>query len=279
MRPAFQDIGYNRTLRLLFHDYISSLIKTIFFAALFMCIALSSQCQVRITFYGDTLKGNIKKMTEHRFEWMDTIKTVYTWDATKHLGTAIFNDGFAKWFVRYDKGGHILEESLYSYNDKLCRQSTYSYNIDGGGIESRELQYLCQQCNNLSDRLNNSASNWVAGIFVSTSLNKSEYDDTGRLIRKMKKSYSSISGSDTTTEITSYKYSDSRKIATIKKETFSTSGKDTMVETTDRKMAEIFGTKMNGKTEDYKKEYDAQGNVIKITHGTMVILWREIEYF
>ena len=123
---------------------------------LFLCVSMSAYAQVRTDLAGDTLKGNVKKMTEYVYEVYgtccnsapmkrDTMKRVYicdTADATETIN--LYNDldmVTAKVLMKFDNNGHLIEKGFYTDIDSLYMRHTYTYDAHGHNIEEREARY------------------------------------------------------------------------------------------------------------------------------------------
>jgi hypothetical protein len=60
--------------------------KVKLFTTLFICVSVCSYGQVMFGYFGDTLKGNIKKMTEYRYRWLRDNGTLTIGIRSKSLG-------------------------------------------------------------------------------------------------------------------------------------------------------------------------------------------------
>ncbi len=211
-------------------------------AALLLCASSGAYAQVRISFGGDTLKGNIKKMieTEYIYSWSTNIKIVYTSDMSERSEMARFYDEKdilrGKWVAKFDDKGHVIKTSLYC-NDTPCQVFTHRYDLQGREIEGRSAQHLNTRCNSFSDWLGGVISNWVIGTYTSVKSYRNEYDKAGRL-KATKEEHFSIGGdADTTIETTGYRYDGNNWIAVqVKRKTDIKSGSiDTGIEITSYK--------------------------------------------
>src|ERR1043165_4399745 len=111
---------------------------------LIFCASLRSTGQVTVTYYGDTLKGKIRKLTEYRdmtgaLEGLR--KSVYTCDIAKSSVTAEF-DNASRWVVKYDNSDRIVETVLYCDSNTICQRNTCKYDADGRKIETRCVEEL-----------------------------------------------------------------------------------------------------------------------------------------
>ena len=193
-----------------------------------ICLTLCADAQVRIVSKGDTLKGNIKRVTEYRFNWIDTIKSVHNYDIEGSETVTFYsskNVFLGKERKKVDGNGRIKASGFYYKKDTLCDSFTYQYDAFGREIEQLSKYQHCGQCNCLRDILSGSIANWISGEFTSFTQFKSEYDHTGNLVKTNKQTFRTWSSAedpytDTAIETTVYNYKRNGKVAGIKKENF-----------------------------------------------------------
>lgn len=290
---------------------------------LLICVSASTYAQVRmITYYGDTLKGNVKTMTEYTSQGGFPItKGVYNYDTAQrlevaHLSIEDEDKVFGTWAVKFDNKGRVTGTFLYHGSDSLCQEFTRTYNTQGNKAEQRFFKYYSEPCKALYQWLSGTICNWAIGDDSVVTLARYEYDQSGLLKKKIIQytrgneydgdktiqnfSYESKNGrkqemkgqnihislgvADTIVELRTYKYDNTNKLAEVKKATYPLwpPHTDTLVETLDSDY-ETDDNSLGGgppfdETED-EKEYDKQGNLIKITRGKEVVFKRDIIYY
>lgn len=120
---------------------------------LIVMFAADAHAQVQIDASGDTLKGNVKRMTQYYISrnngavvgLTDTIKSVYTYDESRRIELVKYSRKHDQETTReeifFDSKGNILERRSYTDLDSLYRRCTYKYNSTGKQIESHEINY------------------------------------------------------------------------------------------------------------------------------------------
>jgi hypothetical protein len=147
----------------------------------------------------------------------------------------------SKWLVKYDDR-RIIETNLYYDPDIICKKSTYQYDARGRTTERLCVDNYCGWCQQFTDWVHGSISNWAIGESTSCTLDKYEYDSNGRLLKVKMEAFDMIYNSDTIVEITEYKYNGiSSEVAEMKKEhlRIQRETEDTTVEITDYKYDSI----------------------------------------
>ena len=126
--------------------------------ALLLCISTCTNAQVRIAMNGDTLTGNIKKMTESVYNVYrptynsilrktDTMKCAYTCDTAigvENVGIVSFYNNHSvtsSVVMRFDNNGHIIEKDFYTDIDSLYMKETYRYDQNSREIEACQVTY------------------------------------------------------------------------------------------------------------------------------------------
>lgn len=212
---------------------------------LFVLVSFSCEAQVRITYEGDTLKGNIKRMTEYYVRWgMDTVRAIYTWDSTTRSETAIFCEGLAakvlgKWTAAYDASGHVIETALYCDSNKPCYRQTTGYDAKGRTIEQLTVGYAFLR-HEFNDKISGVIEEWPCCPGVTYQAVKYEYNSLGHLAHVLEENCN-VGNTDTTFKSTNYTYGN----------------KGVLQEMTERnyKRDETYETR------EYK--YDARGNKVE----------------
>jgi len=180
-------------------------------SVLFACISVCSYAQVRLSFYGDTLKGDIKKMTEYNYiySWEKSVRFDYTCDVSRGMEVAVYceadNKPCVKWLVRYDKD-RAVEKSLYNSEGQLCHTTTYKYDGLGRVVEQTYVDSSGGSCNALGDYLDGAISNWAVGADQrsrSGRVNSYQYDAAGHIVKEETRYFGS---EGTQADITEYKY-------------------------------------------------------------------------
>lgn len=226
------------------------------------------------------------------------------------------NKVFGTWAVKFDNKGRVTRTFLYRGHDSLCQEFTRTYNAQGNKTAQRFFKYYSEPCKALYEWLAGTAFNWAIGDDSVVVLTRYEYDNTGLLKKKIIRltrgneydgdktiqtfSYESKNGrklemkgqnihislgvADTVIELRTYKYDNTNKLAEVKKTSYPLwpPHTDTTVEILERDYEmddNNIGTGAPFDDIEYEKEFDNQGNLVKITHGTEVIFKREIEYF
>lgn len=196
-----------------------------------VCMLLSIACsaQVRMNYSGDTLKGNVKKVTEHRYVWRDTITLAYAYDEIRKVASECFYRGDVlkgTWIAKYDNSGRVLETVLYSDSNKLCSKQSCKY--DRQGMKTEVLHADCgyPRCYQLVDMLDGSMSNWPMGeMTYCNTIDQYEYNSLG-LVAKMRKKV--FEGSDTVLEnVTDYVYNSNGALIEMRDSAFERYGNTT----------------------------------------------------
>lgn len=159
---------------------------------LFTLFCVGASAQVRMDSYGDTLKGNIKKITQHgRFEiaspdglYTSTVKCIYTCDTSRDIELIKYykeqDKEAAREEIHFDSHGRILTDNAYTDIDSLYKRSTYTYDEQGLLIEKREINYPFHSGYQMEDA--------ELGTGFQDSLGKCTkyaYDNKGRLAEKI----------------------------------------------------------------------------------------------
>jgi membrane peptidoglycan carboxypeptidase len=201
-----------------------------------MCISVSASAQIRIA-YGDgtydTLKGNIKQMTEYQHSGDSYVKAVYTFDRGKMTQVANFYDAdkndkwMGKWVVQYDNGGRALNIDLYCTNAVPCQGTTSKYDALGRMVENSSVFNFkgdsCS-CTRLIDWISGGISEWFVGVDSSITTYIYKYNSKGRILEKSSEELE-IEGKVVlkTSERISFKYDDDGNEIEIIKKRISTS--------------------------------------------------------
>lgn len=146
------------------------------------CLHFTSTCnaQARLGYFGDTLKGNVKKMTETRYsntpgmtDMVDLV-SIYTWDTISRTETIKFfredHTYLGMCILKFDAQNRVIENSL-SCSDAPCTSTTYQYDQNGDIIKKLEIihpytynenddDYKPAGCNILTDWLYDMMTNW-----------------------------------------------------------------------------------------------------------------------
>lgn len=180
--------------------------------------------QVRKTYNGDTLIGNVKKVIEYDNRGELIVKRVYRGHPLLHTQIANFYQGDshllkATWLLKYDNTNQILENSLYAGADSLCEAKYYQYDDSGKLIERRIVNDYCDNCVRLTSWLINGMYSYNQGIHTITTQYK--YDIRGKLETEKKEQIIAIEHSrDTNVTITVYKYDGKGNEIAIRKESW-----------------------------------------------------------
>lgn len=237
----------------------------------------STYAQVRKTYNGDTLIGNVKKVIEYDNRGEFIVKRVYRGHPLLHTQIANFYQGDshflkATWVLKYDNANQILENSLYAGVDSLCEAKFYQYDDSGKIIERRIVNDYCDNCVRLTSWLINGMYSYNQGIHTITTQYK--YDIRGKLETEKKEQIIAIEHSrDTNVTITVYKYDGKGNEIAIRKESwYSDSSVDLTLKkyTSDNRLSEKRELRfdLNKKDTDITIHmvtymYDNNGNIIE----------------
>ncbi|MBS1771437.1 MAG: hypothetical protein JST82_01165 [Bacteroidetes bacterium] len=162
---------------------------------------------------GDTLKGNIKKITEHSLHVRLKLKSIFYPNKIKNsTETLLYNEDadtlMGKWLVQYDSNNRISEQRLYCQHDTLCNSDAYQYDAAGRVIEWSSYQYVNEMHGGyLYMMLTGIITNPLTGMFHVYSKAKYEYDNEDRVITERNESYNDMDEyGDTLISITTNKY-------------------------------------------------------------------------
>ena len=219
-------------------------------------VADTVNAQILITGSGDTLKGNIKRLTERFYNSDYTVKTIYTWDTVmKTIVGRIYDEHDiqkGKRVFKYNDAGRILERYFYCNDNELCEKDISKYDVHGYELERRICQYYSSSqqypgnCNKLKEWIYNMIGEWESNIDSAISTHTYKYDNRGN---QTEHKYQDISVGEGYTHcsliITNTSYYPNNKIATTKKiTTYSCDGDADTV------------------TEQIVYKYDTKGNLI-----------------
>lgn len=224
------------------------------------CIAANSHAQILITGSGDTLKGNIKRLTEHFYNSDYTVKTIYTWDTViKTVVGRIYDEHDiqkGKRVFKYNNAGRIFERYFYCNEDEFCEKEISKYDANGLMLERRVYNYYnrTQQypgnCNSLRDWLWGGITERFTNVDSSIDIYTYQYDRRGNLIEEKHEDITIGEGYNSSSVYLIYDtYYPDNKIA-IHKRIIIYSNDDTTIEQT-----------------EYK--YDAKGNKIGESSSTI----------
>lgn len=205
-----------------------------------LCISFftNTHAQTKITGFGDTIKGNVKKMIEFREETDVYIVAVYTWDTIAHTSTIKYfkedRTYKGKSISSFDSNSRLTSQNLYCHNNKLCTKLNLQYDMQGREVEYHYVHYGHRDystypgdCNSLYDWLNGQITYWIIGFDSSIEIHRRVFDNDGRLANKMDVS---ILDNDSTVKLTENKHDVSgNKIESITL-TISSRTSDTTVE-------------------------------------------------
>ena len=129
-------------------------------AILLLCFSTCTYAQVRLTINGDTLKGNVKRITEYDYQVHgmfccnsskpDTTKRtcIYTCDTANRLETIMIEGnpyehktGKSKDLLKFDDKGRLRETDHYSDLDSLYSRETWTYDAHGLKTGDRSVRY------------------------------------------------------------------------------------------------------------------------------------------
>jgi hypothetical protein len=178
-----------------------------------LLLPVFAKAQIRIDAYGDTLKGNVKKVIQygaftiiHGAEVYGTntaTKSIYTFDSTTGLELITFYNEqekeMAKEVIQFDSKGHVLTDNFYTDRDVMYRKRTYKFDTYGRQIEKCDVHYPFRasyliEYGEVREVINDSAGHCT--IYI--------YDKMGHLAEKIELE---ISDSRTTTDnLAAYKY-------------------------------------------------------------------------
>jgi len=198
---------------------------------------ISGYAQISIFSGDDTLKGNIKKLTEYVYVSDYLITNVYIWDTIEKsvTGSIYYNKDslIGKRTARYNDERQIIEKRLYCMNDELCEKLIHTYDDKGRKTMSTCSYYSNSskedvgRYNTFSDVLMGGVSHWAMAIDSTVVQLTYKYDSKGNLTEGKKieitngKRYS-----DTSIYITYTSYhADNNKIMSERKITTHSSNK------------------------------------------------------
>ncbi|MCD6065032.1 MAG: hypothetical protein K0R82_2943, partial [Flavipsychrobacter sp.] len=166
-----------------------------FMILLFVCVPACSHAQLVIG--EDTLRGNIRRMTEYIHHWDYKVKTVYTWDVANRLITGQIGDSEHKQkgreLFKYDDHNRLLETGLYCGDNTLCMGASYQYDSKGQKTGERHVNAVQGCCQQLRDWVGATLSNWVSGArWLSVSVTTYTYDDAGNILKERGESFNVI---------------------------------------------------------------------------------------
>lgn len=255
--------------------------------------SVSSFAQQWVICNVDTLRGDVRKVTNFEFNGMDTIRSVHTYDGQGLELVAYFSSrsnilGNRK--TRYDKDLRIMASELYYGNDSLCERHTYKYDTRGRKIQQKTEYRHCGECNDLRDILEGTMSNWVTGEYIARTTSNNRFDDMENLVEvenhvvKNWLSNGAVQFSDTTIETKHYKYATDGEVQEVVERRIERGSREdsTLTVTHPQPAGNEGGRPQNeaNKIVNHGQviEYDAHGNLIKLTRNGAVIIRREIEY-
>ncbi len=208
--------------------YIGSSSRLLAFILL-LCVNIRSYGQ--LVFGGDTLKGNVKKITATMNVSDYVVKEVLTLDTVKRFAiNGIYNESnvlMGEERAKYDERGHIVETGLYSNDNIKCNGFAYKFDLSGKMIQEQYVSTIDDNCHRLIDWYGGMMSNWFTGPQSSRiSLSNYQYDHLGRVSEmiskgftiylhpedpetvKMREYYRSVGNDDrdTIASMTNYKY-------------------------------------------------------------------------
>jgi len=193
--------------------------------------------QVKTTGFGDTIKGNVKLMTEYNYTTGQLIIIEYTWDTIANTSTAIYYDEKkslrGKSIVTFDSKNRLTSRNLYCHDGKLCTQLNLQYNKQDKLSDYHYVHYSQRndsaymgECNGLYDWLHGQITYWM--IFDSSvDIRRYEYDLRGRVA---KTEDINILDGDSTIKLTEDKYDSTGNKTESKTLTNRAEAVDTMVE-------------------------------------------------
>lgn len=176
-----------------FHKNFSRCRSWVLFVMLLSCF--THRCYGQITLGGDTLRGNVKKVTSTIYLPDYIVKTVLTRDTAKGLVVNSLYDEknmpMGQERENYDAYGRIVETGFYTNNNEACYNISNKYDARGRKTEEQTVSASCSEvCNNLTDWFRGTLSNWFTGPPSSNIyLCEYSYDNSGRVSEMQSKSF------------------------------------------------------------------------------------------
>lgn len=181
---------------------------------LLLSICFNCEAQVKLLYHEgwlsgpeDTLKGNIKKLTEYSTSFRDSAIKVYTCDTAAKTETALFYEKqklLGKWIVQYDAYGNIIETELYCDSTILSKGSYNKYDAKGRKIESTTIEYNTD-CHYLTNWLIDGIIDYVVSKYPIYSITSYTHDGMGRLKDDITRDYEN-GDRDTLFKVNRYSY-------------------------------------------------------------------------
>jgi hypothetical protein len=183
-------------------------------ALLLLSVSFNCGAQVKLLYHegwlsgpDDTLKGNIKKLTEYSTSFRDSAIKVYTCDTAAKTETALFYEKqklLGKWVVQFDAYGNIIETGLYCDSTILSTGCYNKYDAKGRKTESTKIQYNAH-CHYLTNWLIDGIVDYAVSRYPIYSITLYTYDSMGRLKDDITRDYEN-GDRDTLFKVNRYSY-------------------------------------------------------------------------
>ncbi len=181
--------------------------------AAFFLFPMGAYAQIRIDSYGDSLKGNVKSMTQYSVSTKssgvtgyvkpDTTKCIYTCDVAKGTELIRFYNEHDKEtsheVIQFDGKGHVLEQRYYTDLDSLYMKCTYAYEVHGWETKNCRVNYPFHASYPKEEQEVSTSFKDSLGSYTTYT-----YDNVGHVTERVDQS--SVDAYITTDEIMAYKY-------------------------------------------------------------------------
>lgn len=139
----------------------------------------------------DTLRGNIKKLTEYSTSLRDSAIKIYTYDAAAKTVTGQFYSSqklLGKWIAQYDVYGNIVETLLYCEDTIPSTIRRVQYDAKGRKKEDATIEYH-EGCQYLTNWFIDGIVDYAVSTYPIYSTTLYSYDSAGRLSLDITRDY------------------------------------------------------------------------------------------